>query len=746
MGDTGLEDEFLVALHVHLTEPVVIDRIDHGFEDEAVFIFFDYFRKKGIAAYIGNQVGLDQGHIVGFGLRGIELQVEIIFRAVDGDILEYPQGIGDIDLDTIWPLDAYREAVFQQVMRYPIGGSVLLAGKSSDRQEEENNSFLHIIYFSVVVHGGRDDFSAVPCFFWAKIQVFRTKKLFLLRITTERLEGQHHYIMIQRLSIKNYAIIEALEIDFSSGLTIITGETGAGKSILLGALGLIMGKRADTKALYDAAQKCSIEGTFDVRAYDLQHFFADNDLDYEPVLIVRREISPSGKSRAFVNDTPVNLKVLQQLSASLIDLHQQFDTLDLNEVSFQLKMLDALAGNKDLLGDYLRAYRRYQQFLRKLKQLQEDNQTAANESEFVAFQLNELEEARLQAGEQEELETELNRLNNAEGIKKALGGAFHVLEENEASILGQLEAVQFEIQPFQGVDDKLKAIYERLASVHIELQDLSRELETVADEVEYDPQRIEEVQSRLDQLYRLQKKHHVNSIEELLERQQQLQERAESFDSLDEEIARLEKQIDQQEADLIELAKQLSGRRKSVVPAFEEKIQDRLALLAMPYAQMKIDFRVLKDLGPSGWDEVHFLFAANKGSRLQEIKDVASGGELSRLALVTKSLVASAIPLPTLIFDEIDSGISGDVALKMGHILRQLSDEHQVVCITHSPQIAARADGHLFVYKEVGADRTVTKVRTLELEDRVYAIATMLSQDPPSDSALENARELINIA
>lgn len=550
--------------------------------------------------------------------------------------------------------------------------------------------------------------------------------------------------MIQRLSIKNYAIIEQLEIDFSQGLTIITGETGAGKSILLGALGLIMGKRADTKTLYDENKKCVIEGAFEVQAYGLEHFFEEHELDYEAVLIVRREISPSGKSRAFVNDTPVKLKVLQQLSASLIDLHQQFDTLDLNEVSFQLKMLDALAGNKSILNDYLKAYRHYQSFLRKLKQLEEANQNAAKESAFIAFQLNELVEAELREEEQESLEEELNRLNNAEGIKKALGTAYNALEENEQSILVQLEAIQLEIQAFQSVDQNLKTIYERLESVHIELQDLSRELEDVAEDIEYDPVRIEDAQARLDQLYRLQKKHFVSTVKELIYIREELQAKVNSFDSLDGEIGALKKQIDQQEADLIELAKKLSERRKSVVKEFEEKVQARLSLLAMPYAQLNIDFRVLKDLGPSGWDEVHFLFAANKGSKPQEIKDVASGGELSRLALVTKSLVASAIPLPTLIFDEIDTGISGDVALKMGNILRKLSDEHQVVCITHSPQIAAKADGHLFVYKEVKKDRTVTKVKELDQADRVYAIATMLSQDPPSDSAMENARELIN--
>lgn len=553
-----------------------------------------------------------------------------------------------------------------------------------------------------------------------------------------------HNAMIQRLSIKNYAIIEQLEIDFSKGLTIITGETGAGKSILLGALGLIMGKRADTKTLYDEEEKCVIEGTFEVQAYDLEHFFKENDLDYEPILIVRREISPSGKSRSFVNDTPVNLKVLQQLSASLIDLHQQFDTLDLNEVSFQLKMLDALAGNKNLLQNYLKEYRQYQSFLRKLNQLEEANRNAAKESEFVAFQLNELEEAQLKAEEQIELEEELDRLNNAEGIKKALAGAYQALEENEQSILSQLGSVQLEMQPYQDLDKKLKSIYERLESVYIELQDLSGELEGVAEDIEYDPVRIEEAQSRLDQLYRLQKKHFVSSVEDLIAIKEELQAKSDSFDSLDSEIAQLKKQIDQQEASLIELAKQLSERRKSVVKEFEQKVQERLAMLAMPFAQLQIDFRVLEDLGPSGWDEVHFLFAANKGSKPQEIKDVASGGELSRLALVTKSLVASAIPLPTLIFDEIDTGISGDVALKMGNILRKLSDEHQVVCITHSPQIAAKADGHLFVYKKVKEDRTVTKVKELDEQGCIYAIATMLSQDPPSESAMENARELIN--
>ncbi|MEM9896933.1 MAG: DNA repair protein RecN [Bacteroidota bacterium] len=550
--------------------------------------------------------------------------------------------------------------------------------------------------------------------------------------------------MIQRLSIRNYAIIEQLEMDFSEGLTIITGETGAGKSILLGALGLIMGKRADTKTLYEENQKCIIEATFDIAKYNLQFFFENQELDHDTELIVRREISPSGKSRAFVNDTPVKLKVLQDLSAELIDLHQQFDTLDLNEVSFQLKLLDALAENKTLLQKYQKAYRQYQQDMKKLAGLEEQNRNATKEAEFIAFQLNELEEAALEEGEQETLEEEQNRLNNAEGIKKALGNAYMALVEQEQSVISQLEEINIQVHPFREVDSKLAKLNERLDAVKAELEDLSRDLEDVAESVEYNPQRIEEIQSRLDQIYRLQKKHFVNDIAGLLTIQEDLNGQTANLEELENQIQLLKKSIDDQEGKLIELAKKLSERRKSVVKTFEKKVQKRLALLAMQHARMEVDFQVLKDFGPSGWDECHFLFAANKGSKLQEIKDVASGGELSRLALVTKSLVASAIPLPTLIFDEIDTGISGDVALKMGNILRSLSDEHQVVCITHSPQIASKADSHFFVYKKVKSDRTITKVKSLEPgEERVYSIATMLSQDPPSDSALENAKDLI---
>lgn len=549
--------------------------------------------------------------------------------------------------------------------------------------------------------------------------------------------------MIKHLQVKNYALIESLRIDFSKGLTIITGETGAGKSILLGALGLIMGNRADTKTLYDDEEKCVIEGFFDISPYDLKAFFKANDLDYDRELIIRRELLPSGKSRAFVNDTPVNLKVLQQLSSSLVDLHQQFDTLDIHNVSFQLRMLDALAGNKQLLADYQEQYRAYQADRRILNDLRERNQNAAKEIDFINFQLEEFRNAELVAGEQEALEEELAVLTNAEEIKQTLGAVYQHLSESEQSVVGQLQEMGHSLGQVKRYDSRLANLYERYDSILLELEDLAQEIERIAEDTEYDPERITEIQTRLDLIYRLENKHGVNTVEELIEIQNALQGQLDAFSDLSGEIDSLERDIIEQEKQLREKAAELTRQRQRVVPGFEEKVKDLLAQLAMEHAQLKVEIKAMPQLGPTGLDEVQYLFAANKGSRLQLIKDVASGGELSRLTLVTKSLVASAIPLPTLIFDEIDTGVSGDVALKMGNILRQLSNQHQVVSITHSPQIASKADSHYFVYKNVREERTVTEVMHLSGEERVRAIATMLSQSPPSPSAIENAKELL---
>jgi DNA repair protein RecN (Recombination protein N) len=549
--------------------------------------------------------------------------------------------------------------------------------------------------------------------------------------------------MIQRLQIRNYAIIEELTIDFSDGLTIITGETGAGKSILLGALGLIMGRRADIKSLYNLENKCTIEAHFDVSMYEVRDFFEANDLDYDDHLVIRREITPSGKSRAFVNDTPSTLNVLQELSATLIDLHQQFDNLDIHKVSFQLRLLDALAENRPLLQKYQQQYQQYQRNLRQLDELMAKNESASKELDFLTFQLEEFNTAELIDGEQETLEEELNRLNNAEDIKRVLAGVYQQLSESEVSTIGQVEEMLQALKSVKNFDSRLDKLHNRFDGIVEEIRDLSQEFESIADDTEHDPERAMEVQERLDMIYRLQNKHQVTSIKELLEIQEQLQQQVDSIGDLSGSIERLQATVSQQKEALLQMADKLSVKRHSVVGGFENRVEQMLAQLSMPHAKMKVDINRMEELGSTGFDDVNFLFSANKGGRLQHIKDVASGGELSRLTLVVKSLVASAIPLPTLIFDEIDTGISGDVALKMGDILRKLSNEHQVVSITHSPQIASKANAHYFVYKKEKEDRTVTEVRSLDNEGRIYAIATMLSQDPPSESAISNAKELL---
>lgn len=549
--------------------------------------------------------------------------------------------------------------------------------------------------------------------------------------------------MIRSLYIQNYAIIDELSIHFSDGLTIITGETGAGKSILLGALGLIMGKRADTKALYNEGEKCLVEGYFDVRSYDLKEFFRANDLDYDEEVILRREILPSGKSRAFINDTPVNLNLLQELSNALIDLHQQFDSHDIHNVSFQLRMLDALAANKPLLLEYQEHYRAFQADQHRLNELTLRDRNAAKETEFIQFQLKEFRDANLQAGEQEILEEELARLTNAEEIKRTLGAVFNYLSEDEQSVLGQLQQMVISVGGIRKYAASIGELHQRFQGLLYELQDLSKEFERQAEETEFDPQRIQEIQQRLDIIYRLQNKNQCPDVEALLELQRNLETQLQAFEDISGEIVRLQQKVAEAETRLQALAARLSERRKSVITGFETQVQDMLSNLAMEYSRLQVEVRPMDHPGPTGMDEVNYLFTANKGGRLASIRDVASGGELSRLTLVTKSLVASAIPLPTLIFDEIDSGISGDVALKMGRILRSLSNQHQVVVITHSPQVASRADTHYFVYKQVRDDRTVTGVRLLSDDERVTSIATMLSQNPPSESAIRNAKELL---
>lgn len=549
--------------------------------------------------------------------------------------------------------------------------------------------------------------------------------------------------MLKRLHIRNYALIDELEIQFSDKLTIITGETGAGKSILLGALGLVMGDRADSKVFYRESEKIVVEAWFEVAAYDLREFFEENELDYDTEVVIRREISAAGKSRAFVNDTPVNNNVLKRLTDVLLDLHQQFDTLDIHNINFQLRMVDALADNSLILKGYQQNFRQFAADKKRLAELVERSQNGEREMDFLKFQFEELAAANLATGEQDALENELQRLTNAEDIKRTFGTSAHHLLESEQSIVGQLQALARSMSSARRFGSDASSLAERMEAIVVDLQELAKDCDRLAEGTEHDPARIAEVNERLNIMYKLLKKHNLAAVDELLALQGNLEKQLGSFADLGEAIADLEQKIGEQEQVLRKIAAQLSERRRAVTADFEEKVQAMLTQLSMPHARLKVEVRPLENLTSTGLDDVEFLFATNVGSKFLPIKDVASGGELSRLTLCAKSLVADAIPLPTLIFDEIDTGISGDVSLKMGLILKDLAARHQVVSITHTPQIAARADSHYFVYKKIVEDKTVTNVRLLSHEERVRSLAVMLSGNPPSDAALATARELI---
>jgi DNA repair protein RecN (Recombination protein N) len=549
--------------------------------------------------------------------------------------------------------------------------------------------------------------------------------------------------MLQKIEIQNYAIIEKLEISFSEGLTIITGETGAGKSILLGALGLIMGKRADTKVLYIPDIKCIVEAVFDISGYDLQPFFESEGLDFYTELSIRREIAPNGKSRAFINDTPVTLETLNTLTDELIDIHQQFDTLDIQKPAFQLQLIDALAGNYPLLKQYSQLFNQYKRLISTLDELKLMSKNTSKETEFLNFQLQEFVEANLKPNEQEELEAELKRLTAAEDIKKNCALLVQGIEDDQFSIQNQLLSLISQFGSIKQLDQKYLSIYDRLLSVKEELSDMAKEAAIIAENTEYDEESIHAITSRLNTIYRLEKKHQVANIEELIKIQQDITDKLNGYSDLTEKMQQLELEISTNEKQLRDLAVQLSGKRKSVFTSLESKVHAMLSTLAMEHARVQVACTPLSQFNPKGLDDISILFAPNKGSAFLPLKDTASGGELSRLALCLKSLIAGAMTLPTLIFDEIDSGVSGDVAHKMGKILAGMSHDHQLICITHSPQVAARANSHFMVYKNDIAHRTVTSMRKLDDEERILEIAKMLSGNPPTEIAKANARELI---
>jgi len=551
--------------------------------------------------------------------------------------------------------------------------------------------------------------------------------------------------MLSRLSIQNYAIIDQLEVDFSRNLNIITGETGAGKSILLGALGLILGRRADAGALLNRERKCVVEGVFSTDSLDeaVQQFLQEQELDVQEELVVRREIAPSGKSRAFVNDTPVNLAQLNQLSSLLVDLHQQFDTLELGERDFQRQVLDALAGNRDRLKQYGQLFQRLQQAHREFGRLEEQKAQFAREFDYHQFQYTELEEAGFRENELEDIEQELKLQTNAEGIKNALSKAVYELEEGETPLIRCLRGMASTLQPFRELHADLPGLQQRLESAYIELQDIAGELDRIGAQVHSDPATIEQLNERLSLGYKLMKKHGVQTTRELLQMQQELGRKLEAVLNIDNEIEAARKIVASLEAAAFDLAGKLSVARMGEVAGLEQRVNVMLAQVGMPNARIKVSVFATQELKEHGLDEIEFLFDANKSNQFQPLRKVASGGELSRLMLCIKSLVATSMNLPTLIFDEIDTGISGEAAKQVGIILKDLADARQVICITHQPPIAGKGQRHFFVHKTVVDDAVKTAIRILSTDERIVAIAQMLSGEKPTAAALENAREMV---
>lgn len=563
--------------------------------------------------------------------------------------------------------------------------------------------------------------------------------------------------MLEKLSIQNYAIIDELEIDFSGKLNVITGETGAGKSIIVGALGLILGDRADSTALVNKQKKCIIEGVFNAEGKKaIFDFLKESELDADQELVLRREINVNGKSRSFINDTPVNLSQLQAISILLVDLHQQFDTLELGESNFQREVLDALAGNSDLLAAYQTIYRHWHLVNKDLEKLQTHKQQFDKEADYNKFQFDELEEAAFKIDELESLEVEIKMLSNAEAIKETLSKVYFDLQESENPVVQQLKILLQQLQHFSTYHPDLPVLVSRLQSTQIELQDIADDLDRISNHINYDAQKLAQYNERLSIGYKLQKKHGVNSTNELLDIQQQLQEKLQAVLNIDETILQKQDEAKNLLGKAVQLAKKIATNRQKQSKPLEEKVNKLLVQVGMPNAKLKVDCKPA-EINLFGIDAIEFLFNANiapnkgvssppdesKNGHFQPVGKVASGGELSRLMLCIKSLVAKTVDLPTLIFDEIDTGISGEAARQVGLILKNLAASRQVICITHQPQIAGKADTHFFVYKEIVEDAVKTSIRPLTVEERIITIAKMLSGEKPTAAAIENAREMV---
>jgi DNA repair protein RecN (Recombination protein N) len=550
--------------------------------------------------------------------------------------------------------------------------------------------------------------------------------------------------MLRHLHIQNYAILEEVSMDLFSGLQVITGETGAGKSILAGALSLALGERADMGVLMDRNKKCIVEASFEVDGKkEIEKFLADNGLDAEQELILRREIAPNGKSRAFVNDTPVNLDQLRKLSILLVDLHEQFDSLLLGESGFQMSVLDALAGHGGLLKEYQQIFHELRIKLGELENLKEKQLQADKENDYHKFLLAELKQAGLQENEFEKAEADLKLLSHSEAIKSVLANIQYGMQQSEQPLVQQIRIFGQQLEPYAAYHPKFPEIIRRLVSAHIELQDLAGEIESINDEIQYDPEQIEKLNERIHTGYKLFKKHNAHSTGELIRLEEGLESKIQEVLNLAEEINAKEKQAEALVKMAGALAVGLSRGRKAQVATLEEKVNGLLKKVGMPNARIRVDLSDTR-LNIYGQDEVEFLFDANKSNRFESVKKVASGGELSRLMLCIKSLVAQSLDMPTLLFDEIDSGISGEAARQVGIILRDLSRNRQVICITHQPQIAGKGNSHFYVDKEIRNEKMNTRIQLLNNEERILVIARMLSGEKPTAAAIENARELVN--
>ncbi|WP_285011160.1 DNA repair protein RecN [Pedobacter faecalis] len=549
--------------------------------------------------------------------------------------------------------------------------------------------------------------------------------------------------MLQRLSIRNYALIDSVELEPDGGLNIITGETGAGKSIILGALSLILGQRAETRFFFNQDRKCIIEGHFLLKNEALKGLFDSNDIDFGTETILRREISTDGKSRAFINDTPVNLSLMKQVGEQLIDIHSQHATLELNDPEFQLLVVDTLADHQGLLDDYRAKFRLFQKTQHKLKSLRELAIEANSRQDYEQYLFNELDAARLSSGEQEVLEQELETLTHAEQIKHALVGTYNIISEQEISALPLLKQALSQLSSVERFNTQYAEMAERLRSSLIEIKDISDEVLSAEESIIFDPARIEEINLRLSTIYALQQKHKVSSVEALIAIKQDLSDRLEAISAGDDEITQIEAELKALEEELRKIAGTLADNRGRSIANVEGQLAEILVKVGMPKAKIVIAHEIGTQLHKDGLDHVKLMFSANNGQNPAPIGKVASGGELSRLMLAIKSVLAQHTSLPTMIFDEIDTGISGEIAMRVGDVISDLQRNMQVICITHLPQIAAKGHSHYFVYKQEDQGKTNTGIRKLDFSERVLAIAEMLSGKDPGESAISHAKDLL---